>query len=333
MWAYRSAWLAVWDGSRAACLRHRPLQFRYSSSSSGQVVAPSYSSTGSLANIVTKLGQARISTHILTGQPNRPFPEQAKVDIDAMFEGGKQAVGVVTESLARGEDDLTSLEGLVSRECLAGLRTSLSQLQEAGGDQRALLHVHPEDVFFTFIPDFKSSHGRQTLLLVTFSLPGLSGIREKLDMQRQMSQQFDEEIKKKLTEVKEGHLDKQTFGTVIREEITEAEQKWKEIDPFTTFQQAEIVIGNWRFERPSPDVDWTIVEMSQINSVEAWAWPFRRRWKGRLGISLRGYSFNKVLRFDYITDWIALIFVSNWLFTSLLIGDLSGGGVGGFPPR
>lgn len=79
MWAYRGAWLAVRDGSRAACLRHRPLQFRYSSSSSGQVVAPSYSSTGSLANIVTKLGQARISTHILTGQPNSPFLNKPKL--------------------------------------------------------------------------------------------------------------------------------------------------------------------------------------------------------------------------------------------------------------
>ena len=55
------------------------------------------------------------------------------------------------------------------------------------------------------------------------------------------------------------------MSTVLREEFAEAEQKLKEIDPFTTFQQNEIVIGNFRFERPNPDADWTIVEMSQVN--------------------------------------------------------------------
>jgi hypothetical protein len=38
----------------------------------------------------------------------------------------------------------------------------------------------------------------------------------------------------------------------------------KEVDPFITFQHTEIVIGNSRFQRPDPDADWTIVEMSQV---------------------------------------------------------------------
>jgi hypothetical protein len=60
--------------------------------------------------------------------------------------------------------------------------------------------------------------------------------------------------------------------------------------------------------------------MWQVSSVEVWAWPFRRRWKGRLGISLRGYKFNNVLRMDYVTDWIALLFLSNIFFTYLIGG-------------
>jgi hypothetical protein len=54
--------------------------------------------------------------------------------------------------------------------------------------------------------------------------------------------------------------------------------------------------------------------------VDAWAWPFRKRWKGRLGISLRGYSFIKVLRMDYFTDWIALLCIFNIFFANLFIG-------------
>ena len=58
----------------------------------------------------------------------------------------------------------------------------------------------------------------------------------------------------------------------------------------------------------------------QVSSVDAWAWPFRKRWKGRLGISLRGYKFNSVLRLDYITDWLAISFISNVFFTNLFFG-------------
>ena len=60
-----------------------------------------------------------------------------------------------------------------------------------------------------------------------------------------------------------------------------------------------------------------------MSSVEVWAWPFRTRWKGRLGISLRGYNFHSVLRMDYATDWIAFIFLSNYFFTFLFSGSLS----------
>jgi hypothetical protein len=58
----------------------------------------------------------------------------------------------------------------------------------------------------------------------------------------------------------------------------------------------------------------------QVSSVEVWAWPFRTRWKGRLGISLRGYNFNSVLRIDYATDWIAFLFLSNYFLTLLFAG-------------
>ncbi len=51
---------------------------------------------------------------------------------------------------------------------------------------------------------------------------------------------------------------------MIKGELDEAKQKVEENDPFTTFQNTEIVIGNFRFERPNPDADWTIVEMAQV---------------------------------------------------------------------
>jgi hypothetical protein len=67
-------------------------------------------------------------------------------------------VGVVTEALAGG--DLSRLEGLVSADCLAGLRHL-----DTPPEQRHLLVVRPDDVFFAFVPDLRDNDGAQRLLL------------------------------------------------------------------------------------------------------------------------------------------------------------------------
>ena len=69
----------------------------------------------------------------------------------------------MTESLAES-DDLAGLEGLVSGDCLSGLRRRLATL-DGDPEKRSLLRIPPEDVFFAFIPDFRSQNGVQSLLL------------------------------------------------------------------------------------------------------------------------------------------------------------------------
>ena len=93
----------------------------------------------------------------------------------------------------------------------------------------------------------------------------------------------------------------------------EVKMKAEENDPHDLFKANEILIGNYRFIRDSPSNQWVITEVAQINSLQAWASIFKLRWKGRLGIALRGgYDFYKILRVDYLTDYIvfALIFTS-----------------------
>ena len=50
----------------------------------------------------------------------------------------------------------------------------------------------------------------------------------------------------------------------MKEDLSATEERLKENDPFLTFQQADIVIGNFRLERPNTEADWTIVEMGQV---------------------------------------------------------------------
>ena len=126
----------------------------------------------------------------------------------------------------------------------------------------------------------------------------------------------------------------------ITETLKESDKVLKEMDPYKTFQENEILIGNYKFERKDKMADWTLVEITQVlifklkknfnqiiililinkvNSVAAWAWIFRKRWKGRLGISLRGPDFYSVLRYDYMTDFIVYLLMFN-LITAQYLG-------------
>jgi len=275
---------------------------------------PSFSSTGSLEKVVTSLGINRIATMIMSGKPNRPFPEQFEVDLDEMSEGGKQAISVVSQCLERGTYD--ELEGLVSGQCISGLKSNLESLTP---EERNSLGVKPEDIFFSFIPEFNFKQENQSLLLVTFWFPHLEELKEAIRTNRQ---EMDDKMKEILADAKEGKLEKGEVKESIKESLKESQAKLKGNDTHLIFQQNEIIIGNFRFERKDQNSQWTIVEMSQINSVNAWAYIFRKRWKGRLGISLRGVDFYKVLRYDYMTDWIAYTIIFNFLVASSLSGGM-----------
>lgn len=249
---------------------------------------------------------------IISGKPNRPFTEEIGIDIESMAEGGKQAAEVVTEYLA--EENYTSLEGLVSPECLSGLITNLKGL---GAKERLYLKVKAEDVFFNFISDFKTVNSGQHLTLVTFSLPGLADIKRTIISNRQ---EMNETMEKVFQEAKENKVDGGVMKDSINKTLQQTKENIEQNDPHKIFKDNEILICNFIFHREDQSSEWTITNVSQVNSVSAWPWVFRKRWKGRLGISLRGANFYTVLRYDYITDWIAYLLIFN-----LLMGAVMGG--------
>merc|ERR1719423_439304 len=103
-------------------------------------------------------------------------------------------------------------------------------------------------------------------------------------------------------------LDKEAVKESVREIIMEASEKMKTNDPYYLFKENEIIIGNYLMVRDQGTGQWTIAEVSQICSTQAWQFPFRLRWKGRLSIATRSeIKFNNVLRFDYASDYIVLL--------------------------
>jgi len=265
----------------------------------------SFSSTGDPSQLVTKLGPHRVSTMIVTGKPNRPFPPQFKLDLDNVFlTGAREAVSVVTNGLASG--DLNVLEGLVSPDCLTGLVNNTSNLEN-----NELVAIQPEDIFFMFISNVESTDQGNNINLVTFSLPKTGEIKAMREANKQRFEKMQESMVGQ---------DKET----IMKALNETRKIINENDPYYLFKANEIMIGNFRFVRSSPTSDWTITEVGMMSSLVAWPTIFRLRWKGRLGISLRGgYSFYNVLRYDYMTDWIAILF----LWTSFVLAQAQSTGV------
>jgi len=242
---------------------------------------------------------------IMSGYPNRPFPDSSEINVVAITEGGKQAIELVSGYLASGE--FSSLEDLVSSSCIAGLKTNLNHVTE---EERKYLAVNSQDIFFSFITKVEENQEEQSLVLVTFSLPGLTTIKQYIASNREKYNNISEQAK-------EGKLDAEQ----IRESLSES---MSTEDPNKIFQSNEILIGNYTFRREDKGSEWTIVDIAQINSVTAWAWIFRKRWKGRLGLSLRGTDFHKILRYDYMTDWIAYIL----FFNLFILGGTVGGPTG-----
>ena len=50
----------------------------------------------------------------------------------------------------------------------------------------------------------------------------------------------------------------------ITETLKASDKVLKEMDPYKTFQENEILIGNYKFEREDKMADWTLVEITQV---------------------------------------------------------------------
>merc|ERR1719239_1337869 len=210
---------------------------------------PSYSSSGDLSRAVTKLGLPRISTMIMVGKPNSPFPDELGVEVESMSEGGKQAAEVVTGFLTEG--DYGGLEGLLSSECINGL---VSNLQGFSAEEKKYLLVKADDVFFSFIPELKpdSDGGGQSLTLVLFSFPGLGEMKEIISSNRQ---QMDDVFFSFIPELKDNKVDGGAIKESINQTLQDAKERIETNDPHLNFRDNEILISNLVFHRSNLNSD------------------------------------------------------------------------------
>jgi len=272
-------------------------------------LAPTFSSTGSTARIVSRLGPNRIFTMIMTGKPNKPFPPEFQVDLDEFLPAAVSAAEVVTSSMS--SDDWERIVGLVDRVIITGLQISMVKMDKV---QKDLVVLNPDDVFLSFVSNPEQCDSGNDLRLVTFSLPRLGQVKEMMKENKKLAMETEKNIKERIT----AENDKSKVKDIVTEMMKEYKAKVSSNNPINLFKENEILIGNFRFMRDSPTSQWIITEVAQINSLQAWATIFKIRWKARLALSLKtGYDFHTLLRVDYFTDYIYISFISAFFLSQV----------------
>lgn len=219
--------------------------------------APTFSSTGDISSLVTKLDLSKIGHVIIRGKVNIPFPKSYNVNIEEFLPGATEAAGIVTQAAC--QENWEELEGLVSSDCIQGLRNQLGNYSQL---QRDLVALDPEDVFLSFIANDVNCEEGNNLQVVTFSLPGFSKV---MRVQKTVNQRMAE-----LKEMKE--LNNERLKEIIAEVRDE-----NSIDPQAIFNNNEILIGNYRLERTNSDSQWVVTEVGQANMRDSMQAYFRFR--------------------------------------------------------
>ena len=130
-------------------------------------------------------------------------------------------------------------------------------------------------------------------------------MKDLLKENKNKYQDVREDIKKQIANKE---LEKEEINENIKKLMKDYQEEAGVNDPGVIFKDNEIIVGNYRLKRKSSSAAWMISEVAQMSSVNAWPTIFRYRWKGRLSIATRaGIDFYKVLRYDYLTDYIAFM--------------------------
>ena len=117
--------------------------------------------------------------------------------------------------------------------------------------------------------------------------------------------------------------DKDKVKETVASLVKEYKAKIASNNPHDIFKANEIVIGNYRFARDGPASEWTITEVAQINSMQAWATIFKLRWRVRLGVAARtGLNFNTILRIDYLNNYMFISFLMVLSILEMMAGQV-----------
>lgn len=260
-------------------------------------------------------------------------------------------MGVVTSHMAAGDWD--KLEGLVDRDCINNMEANMDRFNsvqkelvvlnpddvflsfisnpndcDSGKNLQLVTFSQPKlGLVKKLILENEELSGKGIFELLRENKKTMREIREKAamlntkeDLKNLMKHRIHVERLKKSNKLQEHEEELQkhkVMAKVYNSKVKRVKEHMDNISankPLSLLATNEIVVGNYRLQRDNYESPWTITELAQINSQQAWAPIFRARWKARLALTTTvsiiygyNYSFYTILRADYVSLYIALL--------------------------
>ena len=175
----------------------------------------------------------------------------------------------------------------------------------AAKDQIDLVNIPKEDVFYAWIEQLQDdSDGTILMKVCTLSFPNYGLMVRKVKENYERQKALKEELKQA------PNLDKETLKKTFGDDDKLM------YNPMNNVKSNEIVVSNFTFKRgPENEDPWLINDVSLQTGSKSFSKIGEFRWRGRMLLSLRGRSFDKILRFDYASDYFILLML---LFISVI---------------
>ena len=225
--------------------------------------SPTFSSSGSIKNLVTKPSPARLFNVLWNDNLHSAIPEKYNLVPKDFIPAALEAISLVTTAASEG--DWEALDGLVEPHCIQGLQDQVGKLNE---EDRKLIALHPDDAFLSYISNERNCEEGRDIKLVVHFYPGLYTVRGVADEMNQLKKETDEKIQK---EIFEGKI-KNTSD--LKGEFVDFKEKVKELN----VARSDLLnkngtswcglVGNYRLVRESLHDQWLVFEVGQADSLE-----------------------------------------------------------------
>lgn len=246
---------------------------------------------------------------ILSGKPHgTELPSSILKKLDQsppqLLDGSLMAIESLTElieqtvSMKKDEGEVDNetivIEDLVTDQCHERLREQYSNILNAGKDIH-LVNTPRDDILFAWIEKLKEiSDGTITMTVCTLSFPNFGEMARKIQDVEKSQKEFHKDLLRRAPE-----LEKEEFRSELKEFHNTL------FDPREFIKSNEIAVANFEFKYGSNKVySWLINEVSINCGSKVQSKIAAFRWRGRMQMALRGYDINKLLRWDYTTDYI-----------------------------
>ena len=229
-----------------------------------------------------------------------PFKSEFNIKVEDFTEGALHAVETITQHVAEG-GDIDILNDRLTPSCLQ----KLEDLNSLDAESRSNALIRKGDVFLSWVAaslGHKGGLDSMEILFVTMSFKDMEKITQIYMDNKKRTKTFMEELRE------------QNPDPLRAKEMID-DFKSTMVDPHKAFKESDILISNFKFVYR--DGGWLVDQFSLKPGRDVISPLYYFRWKGRVGLSVRGLPFMSHLRVDYLTDYLVMFGIFFFIISKL----------------